>query len=291
MVSHYAPFELISPVGDKLPLGGEWTYAVETKLPAAPGPQGSNRKPRGGPDDPHRPGVLANGMLATIAPYALRGAIWYQGETDSGWHPELYDERLQVRVEDWRDWWELPERGFGIVQLAAYRQPKPEPSNDGWANLREAQRDLANTLPHTGLAVTIDIGESDDIHPANKREVGRRLARWALTDIYEKISLRGGPEFESADVKEGEVTLNFTQVGAGLRAINGPSLGGFTLAGADEVFHNADASVKGSNQVVVESVAVPEPKYVRYAWQENPVDANLGNQERLPASPFEEKLY
>lgn len=288
--SHYEPFHLISTNGAKVALSGEWKFDVEVQLPAAPGPTGGNRKPRGGPDDPNRPGVLANGMLSTVAPYGIRGAIWYQGETDTNWYPEQYDERLRVMIEDWREWWEIDDMWFGIVQLAAYKQPKNKPSNDSWPNLREAQRDLSNDLPFTGLAVTIDIGESDDIHPANKREVGRRLSRWALADVYEKISLRGGPELERVELKGNEVTLTFTQVGEGLRAMNGPVLKGFTLAGADGVFHFAEASVKGRNQVVLSAVAVQDPLHIRYAWQNNPVDANLGNQARLPASPFEARI-
>jgi sialate O-acetylesterase len=235
-----------------------------------------------------RPGVLANGMVAPVAPYAIAGAIWYQGEGDANWEPELYGERLAVMIEDWRAWWELPEMPFGIVQLAGFMQPKTAPSNDPWPRLRESQRVLARTLPHTGLAVAIDIGEVDDIHPFNKHTVGRRLARWALADVYGLLELRGGPEIAAATFDEEGITLTFTQIGGGLRPFNGNPLLGFTVAGEDGVFYFAEAEVTAPDTVLVKlPEGVTEATHVRYAWQNNPVEANLYNLERHPASPFE----
>jgi len=243
--------------------------------------------PEADPESPHRPGSLANGMLAPVAPYAIRGAIWYQGEADAGWKPDQYDDRLEVMIGDWRDWWKIPGMPFGIVQLAGYLEPKTEPANDPWPQLRESQRDLARELPHTGLAVAIDIGEVDDIHPRDKRTVGRRLARWALADVYDRIELRGGPEVDSVDWSEDSVTLTFTQTGSGLKPLDGPPLNGFTLSGTAGIFHRADAEILDSRTIRVKAAEVSEPVHLRYGWQNNPVSANLGNEERLPASPFE----
>jgi sialate O-acetylesterase len=272
--------------------GAGWVTRVESRLESAVGdwqlrqyPDAPKRPPA--PDSPHRPASLANGMLAPVAPYTLRGAIWYQGEADAGWEPQTYDERLKVMIDDWRDWWETPSLHVGVVQLANFLEPKDMPSDDPWPHLREAQRDLVETLPYSGLAVTIDIGEAKDIHPRNKQEVGRRLSRWALTDVYDRLELRGGPVPAQVSFDEGRVVIRFDQTGSGLTFWNGSALQGFTLAGQDGVFHPADAKIEGKSRVVVSSDNVLMPVHVRYAWQNNPVEANLGNQERLPATPFE----
>lgn len=253
-----------------------WAYADAPK-PTLYDPKGTKR-----------PGVLANGMLATVAPYALRGAIWYQGEADAGWVPEKYDERLAVMVDDWRVWWNNPELAFGVAQLANFTRPVAGPSDSKWSQLRESQRRFVKRDPHAGLAVTIDVGESNDIHPWDKKTVGQRLARWALADVYKKISLRGGPEPVEAKFSE-KVRIRFTSGGGGLWAFNGAPLEGFTLAGADGVFHNAKAEIKGKDAVEVTSPDVSSPQTVRYAWAMNPRGANLSNAQRLPAGPFELK--
>lgn len=282
--------QLIGPDGRQA-LDGEWLQAAELLLEPALGPRGAQRagaprSPRK-PNEPRRPGNLANGMLAPIAPYALRGAIWYQGESDAGWSPHEYDQRLRVMIEDWRVWWQQPELPFGIVQLAGFRQPGSDPKKQSWAEIRESQRRLARDLPHTGLAVAIDLGEIDDIHPVNKQEVGRRLARWALADVYGKLERRGGPEPTEVSFADGKALITFTQVGKSLRPYNGKPLKGFTLAGKDGVFHPAEAVLNGGDQVVVTSEAVPQPTQVRYAWDVHPIEANLSTIDRLPASPFQ----
>ena len=245
--------------------------------------------PKPPPYDPggsNRPGNLANGMLATVAPFAIRGAIWYQGENDTTWVPEKYHERLAVMVDDWRVWWKNPDLAFGVVQLASHRDPIEGPSDDPWAKLRESQRQFVLNDPHAGLAVAIDVGEGNDIHPFDKQTVGQRLARWALADVYQKISLRGGPEPVAATF-DGVVRIRFDSVGGGLWVFNGGELQGFTLAGADGVFHAAKAEIKGKDSIEVSSPAVPAPKSVRYAWAINPRGANLRNKQRLPAGTFE----
>jgi sialate O-acetylesterase len=219
-----------------------WAYADSPK-PELYDPKGTKR-----------PGVLANGMLATVAPFALRGAIWYQGEADAGWVPEKYDERLAVMVNDWRVWWGNPTLAFGVAQLANFTRPVAEPSDGKWPQLRESQRRFAQNNPHAGLAVAMDVGEANDIHPWDKQSVGQRLARWALADVYKKISLRGGPEPVEAKFG-GNVRIRFDSAGGGLWPFNGAPLEGFTLAGADGVFHKATAEIKGKDAVEVSSPA------------------------------------
>lgn len=274
-------------------LGGPgWVYKVESQLESAVGewelrqyPDAPKRPPE--PDSPHRPASLANGMLATVAPYRFRGAIWYQGENDTGWVPEQYGERLRVMFDDWRAWWENDGMALGVVQLANFLEAKTEPSNDPWPVLRESQRKLVRDLPNSGLVVTIDLGEANDIHPRNKQEVGRRLARWALTDVYKKLGLRGGPELVRVRFLSDRIVLSYDQVGEGLHPLNNSTLGGYTLAGEDGVFVKADARIDGKDKVVLTSDLVAKPVHIRYAWQNNPIDANLVNKARLPASPFE----
>ncbi|MGL5016862.1 MAG: sialate O-acetylesterase, partial [Luteolibacter sp.] len=197
-----------------------------------------------------------------------------------------YDERLKVMVDDWRSWWGNPKLAFGVVQLANHSQPVTGPSEDPWASLRESQRRFVLQDPHAGLAVAIDVGEANAIHPFDKETVGQRLARWALADVYGKISLRGGPEPVEAQFASG-VTIRFESVGGGLWALDGAPLIGFTVAGEDGVFHPAQAEIKGKDQVEVKCPAVSAPVAVRYAWARNPRGANLSNKQRLPAGTFE----
>lgn len=247
--------------------------------------------PKPPPFDPassRRPGVLANGMLSAVAPFAIRGVIWYQGEGDAAWVPEKYDERLAVMVGDWRAWWNNPTLAFGVVQLANFNQPVEGPSDSNWAKLRESQRRFVQNDPQAGLAVAIDVGEANDIHPLDKETLGQRLARWALADVYKKIALRGGPEPVEA-MFDASVKIQFKSVGGGLWIFNGGPLEGFTLAGEDGVFHAAKAEIKGKDTVEVSTPSVPAPQTVRYAWASNPRGANLSNKQRLPAGPFEMK--
>ncbi len=253
--------------------------------------QGAPAKPED-VNSTQRPGNLANGMIHPVAGYALRGVIWYQGERDTNRDPANYDQRLQVLIEDWREWWGL-DFPFGIVQLPDFMQAKTEPANDPWPKLRESQRNLAKRDPNTGMVVTIGLGEANDIHPANKIPVGRRLARWALADIYGKIDLRGGPEIQSAVKNGSSIILCFSQTGTGLHVNDLDELGGFTASDSAEepergtFFYPVKAKVRSKTEV---ELTIPEgknPVRARYGWQSNPSEANLTNKERLPASPFE----
>jgi len=273
--------------GESIQLAGQWRYRVELALPSAIGPWNipGLDEPEGS-FSPNRPGILARSMLDPVSPFALKGTIWYQGESDADWLPDRYDERLALMLRDWRSRWQQPELPLGIVQLANYRNPSDRPTDTSWSHLRDSQLRFSRKDPKVGLAVTIDIGEADEIHPRNKFDVGRRLSRWALADIYGVIDLSSGPIFESSLIDEATMEISFENVGSGLKTMNGGILSGFTIAGIDRRFYPATAVIVGRDKIAVHSEDVPFPTAVRYAWGENPKDANLINNERLPASPF-----
>jgi len=232
--------------------------------------------------DQHNPCVLHNGMIAPIAPYAIRGAIWYQGESNLNTR-ELYADLQQTLIADWRAQWGSPELPFYFVQLAAYKVPQPEPGTGQIAEMRWQQA-KSLVIPHTGMAVAIDVGEEKDVHPRNKLDVGKRLARLALTGTYRKPGESSGPQFRESSVQGGRVIVKFDHAGGGLVA-KGGTLQQFAIAAADRKFVWADAAIEG-DRVVVSSPAVAAPAFVRYAWADNPAGANLSNSEGLPAAPF-----
>jgi sialate O-acetylesterase len=223
-------------------------------------------------------------MIEPLIPFTIRGAIWYQGESNEV-RAEQYSILLPTMIRAWRDGWGQPEMPFGIIQLPNYRQPKTDPEESAWSFLREAQRRVAATVPNTGLIVIIDIGEPSDIHPRNKLDVGRRMSRWALRDVYGK-PLVDAPVLVRADEKNGKVVLTYAGVGAGLRIRSGDKLEEFAIAGDDKKFYWADAKIVGKNRVEVSSPQVKVPKAVRYAFNSNPRNPNLTNDSGLPASPF-----
>ena len=241
-----------------------------------------------GPDNPHRASGLYNGMLVPIIPYAVRGAIWYQGEGNAG-RAYQYRKLFPAMIADWRKAWGEGDFPFLFVQLANFKDTKPEPADDDWAELREAQHLTLKASPNTGEAVIIDIGEAKDIHPKNKQEVGRRLALQAQAVAYgKKDVVCSGPVYESMKAEEGKIRLTFKSAGGGLVAgahSGAPApLQGFAIAGEDKKFVWAEAKIDGET-VVVGSDKVAKPVAVRYAWASNPV-CNLYNKEGLPASPF-----
>ena len=221
-------------------------------------------------------------MLHPVLPYGIRGAIWYQGETNAG-RAYQYRTLFPTLIKSWRAEWQEGEFPFYFVQLANFMAAKPEPSDSAWAELREAQS-LTLKVPATGQAVIIDIGEAGDIHPKNKQDVGKRLALWALAKTYGKDVVYSGPMYKSHEIQGDKVVLSFDCVGGGLVAKGGATLKGFAIAGSDKKFVWAEARIEG-DKVVVSSPKVKSPVAVRYAWADNP-ECNFCNQAGLPASPF-----
>lgn len=239
------------------------------------------RKPYG-PGNPDSPGILFDNMIAPLLPCAIRGAIWYQGESNAG-NAIRYGALLRRLIRDWRHLWGQGDFPFLIVQLANFQAPRHYQENSTWALVREGQLE-ALKMPGTGLAVAIDIGEAADIHPRNKREVGRRLARWALTRVYGRPGVAGGPLYDGATIEPDGIRVRFRDVGGGLTTRDGGPLKTFVIAGPERKFLPAAAEIQ-DDTVFVANPQVSEPMAVRYAWADNP-EANLYNGAGLPAVPF-----
>lgn len=234
------------------------------------------------PDDPNRPTVLYNAMINPVIPYGIRGAIWYQGESNTGMAYQ-YRELFPTMINDWRKHWGIGDFPFLFVQLAGFMPRNKQPVEDPWAELREAQL-MTLSLPNTAMAVTIDIGDAKDVHPANKQDVGKRLAFAARNTVYSEDIPFSGPVYSKMKKEGNKIKLEFDFVYDGLSTKDGGKLTGFAIAGTDKVFHWAIAKVVG-NKVVVYSKKVKMPIVVRYGWSSNP-DCNLINSAGLPASPF-----
>lgn len=238
-------------------------------------------KPVDSSSNPNVASVLFNAMINPLVPYAIRGAIWYQGEANVG-RAEQYRDLLSVMIHDWRSKWGV-DFPFYIMQLANFMDRHPEPVESDWAKLREAQDFVARNVAGAAMAVNIDIGNPKDIHPTTKDEVGRRLALLAEALTYGKNVAWSGPEYEGYEIEGKQIRLRFSHA-EGMKAKDGLRLTGFAIAGPDHKFHWADARVDGST-VVVSAKEVECPLAVRYAWDDNP-DCNLTNASGLPASPF-----
>ena len=239
----------------------------------------------------HSPSYLYNGMINPIIPYGIKGAIWYQGESNAG-RAYQYRRLFPVMIKNWRDDWGIGNFPFHFVQLASYLKHQPgiplevkkgEPVDDAWAELREAQLMTLQSVPNTGMAVAIDIGQANNIHPAKKKEVGQRLALWALANDYGKDILNSGPIYKSMNIEGSKIRLNFDYAKCGLKS-KGGELEGFAIAGPDRKFVWANAEID-SDTVIVYSKDIPNPVAVRYAWTIFPF-CNLYNKADLPASPF-----
>ena len=232
--------------------------------------------------NPHRASGLYNAMIQPLIPYAIQGAIWYQGESNVG-RAYQYRTLFPAMIQDWRTHWGQGDFPFLFVQLANFRKVKPEPGDSAWAELQEAQL-MTLKLPNAGMAVTIDIGEANDIHPRNKQDVGKRLGLNALAIAYKQDVAHTGPVFKTVRIEGNEVVLRFTNIAKGLKTPNNEPVKGFAVAGQDRKFVWADAGIDG-HTVIVSSDKIPSPIAVRYAWADNPV-CNLVDSTGLPASPF-----
>lgn len=252
-------------------LMGTWVFneKIEAEFPVGEGFQ-------------NKPSALFNAMISPLIPYGIKGVIWYQGESNAD-NALQYRSLFPAMINDWRAQWNMGDFPFLFVQLANYDQRSKEPVDNNWAELREAQF-MTLKLPKTGMAVTIDVGDPEDIHPRNKRPVGERLYASARNVAYGENSVHSGPLYQNFRVEEGAIRIYFTEIGTGLKGNNEDALIGFSIAGIDKKFYWAHAEIDG-NTIVVKSPQVNAPVAVRYAWDKNP-ECNLFNNEGLPASPF-----
>ncbi|MBI5473805.1 MAG: beta galactosidase jelly roll domain-containing protein [Ignavibacteriae bacterium] len=267
------PYELI--VDDvKIDLKGKW----QCRLGATMTPLASQTFIR------WKPLGLYNAMLAPLFNYRIKGVIWYQGESNTR-RPVEYRELFPAMIRNWRSDWKQGEFPFLFVQLTNFMESKSQPSESEWALLRESQlRTLS--LPNTAMAVTIDIGEWNDIHPLNKKDVGKRLALAAEKVAYGNGAIvSSGPLYQSMRTDSNKIVVKFSEIGSGLTTKDGAELKQFAIAGADKKFVWAHARIEG-DEVIVWNESVATPVAVRYAWADNPEGANLCNKEGLPASPF-----
>ncbi|HOK03664.1 MAG TPA: sialate O-acetylesterase [Victivallales bacterium] len=274
--SEQMKLSLINENGDaiSIPLNGEWRFYIERQV----------AEPRKVTHPCHRASSLYNAMVYPVAPYGIRGFLWYQGESNA-WRAYQYRELLPDMIESWRSLWGGEQKPFLIVQLANFLDRKDYYEPSQWAELREAQLLTFNKVPNTGLAVIIDIGEANDIHPKNKQDVGKRLALWAQKLVFGDDIVYSGPLFKSVEFLDGKAIISFDHVGNGLKASGGGNkLSGFVIAGEDKKFYNAEAFIEG-NKVIVYAKEVQNPVAVRYCWANNP-PASLYNSANLPASPF-----
>lgn len=230
----------------------------------------------------YRPEGLFNAMINPVIPFGIKGFIWYQGESNS-WDAYNYRTLFPMLITDWRQRWGLGNLPFLYVQLANYMKNQPLPSESEWAELREAQA-LTLSLPNTGMACIIDIGEAGNIHPGNKQEVGRRLALIANKQVYKQDIIAYGPTYKKFRKDGNRIRVRFSNVGSALAISSGKEVVGFAVAGNDRKFYWAKATIEG-DEVIVYSDQVAQPVAVRYAWADNP-ECNLINSEGLPAVPF-----
>jgi sialate O-acetylesterase len=266
---------LTNNTAEKISLAGDWKYKVGVDF------KNIEAKPYE-ENGPNRPTVLYNAMIHPYLQFSIKGAIWYQGESNAD-RAYQYRELFPTMIKDWRQKWGQGDFPFYFVQLANFMQIDPAPIESAWAELREAQQKTL-ALPNTGMATIIDIGDTKDIHPKNKQEVGRRLALIALAKTYGQKINYSGPVYQSNKVEGKQIRLTFSNTENGLKAADGAALTGFAIAGADKKFYWAKASIQG-NQIIVSSDQVANPVAVRYAWGNNPV-CNLVGNDGLPASPF-----
>lgn len=270
------PYKIIGDAAE-IDLTGSWKYKVGLDMddvtPYAERLKNRNNVGSG----------LYNGMIYPIRNYQVRGTIWYQGESNAG-NTSRYAELVSSLITNWRELWNMPEMPFLLMQLPNFMQKHDKPTDSGWARIREAQLQAFKTIPNTALAVTYDVGEWNDIHPLNKKDMAKRLFLGARKVVYGEKLVYAGPVYKDMKVEGNKIIITFTETGRGLMA-KGGILKHFAIAGEDRQFVWADAVIRG-NKVIVSSKDVKQPVAVRYAWSDNPEDANLCNKEGLLASPF-----
>ncbi|MGK2862438.1 MAG: sialate O-acetylesterase, partial [Chitinophagaceae bacterium] len=261
---------------DTIDLKGYWQYKVgDVFIPRPPGPSGINAQ--------NQPTALFNAMLAPVTGYTIKGILWYQGESNAG-RPEEYARLQPAQIADWRKQWNNPNAPFIYAQLPGFMDVDYLPSESNWAKMRESQM-KALAVPNTAMTVNIDLGEWNDIHPDNKKDVGERMAQAALKIAYWEDVVHSGPIYHSSKIEGNKIILSFSNAGSGLISNDGEALSQFAIAGADKKFVWASAKIEG-DKVVVWNDDVKDPLFVRYAWADNPDNPNLYNKEGLPASPF-----
>lgn len=271
------PYFLVA-AGDTIDLKGDWDYKVGEVYR-------HDKTYKKSISSQNAPTALYNGMIAPLINYGVRGFLWYQGESNAE-NPEAYKKLLPNIINDWRNKWNLGNLPFLIAQLPNYMEVDYLPVNSNWALMREVQMETARNTSNTACSVNIDLGEWNDIHPDNKKPVGDRLALEAMRISYnEKEILSSGPFYKSQRIEGNKIIISFDHTGSGLVSNNGEELGHFAIAGADKKFVWGNAVIV-NNEVVVSGDEISEPKYVRYAWADNPDFANLSNKEGLPAAPF-----
>ncbi len=259
-------------VGDqKIDLSGTWKFSntVEPPMPEVIRYE-------------HRPGVLYNGMINPVAGYTIKGAIWYQGESNVDKN-QYYNMLFESMIEEWRTAWNQGSFPFLFVQLANYQQKYEKPTDSGWARLQEAQTQTLS-LANTGMATIIDIGDANDIHPRNKQDVGYRLWQSARHVAYNEDNVYSGPMYRGHIIDGNQIVISYDHIGSGFMLRGSDTIEGFAVAGSDSVFYWADARIV-DDKIIVSSPEVDDPVAVRYAWADNP-DVSLYNKELLPAVPF-----
>ena len=265
--------------GDTIDLKGYWQYKVgEVFVPRPVSSSGPGRI-----NAQNEPTALYNAMVAPYTNYPIKGILWYQGESNTS-HPEEYADLMKALIRDWRAKFNGSEIPFIYAQLPNFMEVDYLPSESNWAVLRESQME-ALSLPNTAMTVNIDLGEWNDIHPDNKKDVGERMALAAQKLAYGEDIVYSGPLYKDHKIEGNKVIISFDHTGSGLVTDDGEALSEFAIAGEDKNFVWANAKIQG-DKVIVWSEEVPDPKYVRYAWADNPDNPNLYNKEGLPASPF-----
>jgi sialate O-acetylesterase len=262
---------------DTIDLKGEWHYKV--------GKVFEPKKPTGLPMIAlhNQPTALYNAMVHPLINYPIKGVLWYQGESNIG-NAAQYDQLLEALITDWRSRWQNPTLPVIFAQLPGFMEYNYLPSESGWALHREATL-KATKIPNTAMTVNIDLGEWNDIHPDNKKDVGERMALAAYNLIYGENTVSSGPIYKSHQMKNHQIIIGFDHIGSGLSTTDGESPQEFAIADETKKFRWAKTKIEG-NTIVVWHDEIQNPKYVRYAWADNPVNPNLANKEGLPASPF-----